>query len=91
MFVLQLHWFNEIAKTRPEDYVKAVTELFDNGQTTLGKWKLTTTNREFNDMLSKAGFTDIQDDSSDWTYEDVDNLKKANELYSKNYQVSFNS
>ena len=31
----------EIAKTRPEDYVKAVTELFDNGQTTLGKWKLT--------------------------------------------------
>ena len=39
-------------------------------------------------MLSKAGLTDIQDDSSDWTHEDVDNLKKANELYSKNYQVS---
>lgn len=123
----------EIAKTRPEDYVTAVTELFDNGQTTLGKWKLTpnedlrryaipedakiaeadwiiiasvrdsenwffdyssykdkggTTNREFNDMLSKAGFTDIQDDNSDSTHEDVDNLKKADELYSKNYQVA---
>ena len=123
----------EIAKTRPEEYVKAVTELFDNGQTTLGKWKLTpnedlrryaipkdaniaeadwiiiasvrdlenwffdyssvkdkggTTNREFDDMLSKAGFTDIQDDNSDSTHEDVDNLKKADELYSKNYQVA---
>jgi hypothetical protein len=123
----------EIAKTQPEDYVKAVTELFDNGQTTLGKWKLTpnedlkryalpkdaniaeadwiiiasvrdsenwffdyssvkdkggTTNREYKDMLSKAGFTDIQDDNSDSTHEDADNLKKADELYSKNYQVA---
>jgi hypothetical protein len=123
----------DIAKTRPEDYVKAVTELFDNGQTTLGKWKLTpnedlkryalpkdaeigeadwiimasvrdsenwffdyssvkaaggTTNREYKDMLSKAGFTDIQDDNNDSVHEDADNLKKADELYSKNYQVA---
>jgi LysM domain len=122
----------ELAKTRPEDYVKAVTELFDNGQTTLGKWKLTpnedlkryalpkdtigeadwiimasvrdsenwffdyssvkdsggTTNREYNDMLSKAGFTEIKDDNSNFGHEDADNLKKADELYSKNYQVS---
>jgi hypothetical protein len=122
----------DIAKTRPEDYVKAVTELFDNGQTTLGKWKLTpnedlkryalpkdagfeadwiilasirdsenwfsdyssvegsgeTNTREYKDMLSKAGFTDIQDDNSGLDHEDADNLKKADELYSKNYHVT---
>jgi hypothetical protein len=47
-----------------------------------------TTNREFNDMLSKAGFTDIQDDNNDPDHEDADNLRKADELYSKNYQVA---
>jgi hypothetical protein len=122
-----------IAKTRPEEYVRAIIELFDNGQTTLGKWKLTpnedlkryappveakiaeadwiimasvrdsenwffdysstkddggVSDREYQDMLSKAGFMDIQNDSASVLHEDADNLKKADELYSKEYQVS---
>jgi len=122
-----------IAKTRPEDYVKAVTGLFDNGQTTLGKWNLTpnedlkryaipkdaeiaeadwiimasvrdsenwffdyssvkdsggTSDGEYKDMLSKAGFMDIQDDNNNLIHKDADNLKKADELYSKHYQVA---
>jgi hypothetical protein len=39
-------------------------------------------------MLSKAGFTEIQDDNNGLFHQDADNLKKADELFSKNYQVA---
>jgi hypothetical protein len=121
-----------IARNKPEDYVKAVTELFDLGRTKIDKWNITPGHdlksyklppsrpidevdwivmasirdsenwffdyesisdaggahlNEVTDWLTKAGFTDPQ---QDWNYvmdKPPSNLQKADELYSKGYQV----
>jgi hypothetical protein len=121
-----------LARTRVVDYVRAVTELYDVGRTTIDKLNLMPCDdlrlyklpasatiaqvdwiimasirdsatwfidyqsvsdqggghgREIADWLKKAGYTDVQGDWNELLNKTAANLKKADYLYSKDYQV----
>jgi len=121
-----------LARNNRPEYVKAVTQLYETGRTTIGKWDLvpgadlkayklpatgglyeadwiimssirdsenwfidyqSETDRggawggEVAAWLRKAGYSDVQEDWNFTMNKTAANLQKADELYSKNYQV----